>query len=108
MTVAVYLAFQFLPVHFAPKVGIAAGPGDHQGTAAFVAVIDLGSPRAQQEFGGAQLGDTRLSRRLVASANTKAKAPSRAFCGAAKGDRAAMKGYYRMISGIDRHKWTIS
>jgi len=56
---------------------------------------------AEQEFGGAQLGDTRLSRRLVASADIKAKAPSRAFCGAAQGDQAAMKGYYRMIEQAD-------
>lgn len=51
---------------------------------------------AEQEFGGAQLGDTRLSRRLVASADIKAKVPRRAFCGAAQGNQAAMKGYYRM------------
>jgi hypothetical protein len=63
---------------------------------------------AEQEFGGAQLGDTRLSRRLVASANTKAKAPSRAFCGAAKGDQAAMKGYYRMIEQPDTSAVTMS
>lgn len=63
---------------------------------------------AEQEFGGAQLGDSRLSRRLVASANTKAKAPSRAFCGAAKGDQAAMKGYYRMIEQADTSAVTMS
>lgn len=63
---------------------------------------------AEQEFGGAQLGDSRLSRRLVASANTKAKAPSRAFCGAAKGDQAAMKGYYRMIEQADSSAVTMS
>jgi len=63
---------------------------------------------AEQEFGGAQLGDSRLSRRLVASANTKAKAPSRAFCGAAKGDQAAMKGYYRMIEQPDTSAVTMS
>jgi len=63
---------------------------------------------ADQEFGGAQLGDSRLSRRLVASANTKAKAPSRAFCGAAKGDQAAMKGYYRMIEQADTSAVTMS
>jgi len=63
---------------------------------------------AEQEFGGALLGDTRLSRRLVTSANTKAKAPSRAFCGAAKGDQAAMKGYYRMIEQPDTSALTMS
>jgi len=63
---------------------------------------------AQQEFGGAQLGDTRLSRRLVASASLKAQAPSRAFCGAAQGDLAAMKGYYRMIEQPDGSAVTMS
>jgi len=63
---------------------------------------------AGQEFGGAQLGDQRLSRRLVASANIKAKAPSRAFCGAAQGDQAAMKGYYRMIEQPDDSAVTMS
>ena len=63
---------------------------------------------AEQEFGGAQLGDSRLSRRLVASADTKARAPSRAFCGAARGDQAAMKGYYRMIEQPDTSAVTMS
>jgi hypothetical protein len=63
---------------------------------------------AQQEFGGAQLGDTRLSRRLVASASLKAQAPSRAFCGAAQGNLAAMKGYYRMIEQPDGSAVTLS
>lgn len=52
---------------------------------------------AQQEFGGAQLGDTRLSRRLVASADIKAQ-----------GDQAAMKGYYRMIEQPDTSALTMS
>ncbi|MCP3868626.1 MAG: hypothetical protein GY703_11125 [Gammaproteobacteria bacterium] len=34
-------------------------------------------------------------------ANTKAKTPSRAFCGAAKGDQAAMKGYYQASNWIE-------
>jgi hypothetical protein len=62
---------------------------------------------AEQEFGAAPLGDTRLSRRLVASASLKAQAPSRAFCGAARGDLAAMKGYYRMIEQPDGSKVTM-
>ncbi len=56
---------------------------------------------AEQEFGGAQLGDARLSKRLIESAKIKARAPTRAFCGAAQGDQAAMKGYYRMIEQPD-------
>ncbi|MDP2876307.1 MAG: IS4 family transposase, partial [Holophaga sp.] len=52
---------------------------------------------AEKEFGGAPLGDTRLSRRLVKAAEAKADEPWRAFSGIAKGDWAAVKGYYRMI-----------
>lgn len=51
----------------------------------------------QYEFGGAPLGDARLSKRLENVAAAKAEAPSRAFCGVAKGDWAATKAYYRMI-----------
>lgn len=56
---------------------------------------------AEQEFGGAPLGDARLSRRLVMSAQRQAEQPGRAFPGAAQGDRAATKGYYRLIDHPD-------
>ncbi len=52
---------------------------------------------SEYEFGGAPLGDKRLSKRLVSAAEIKAEDPTRAFCGVAKGDWAATKGYYRMI-----------
>ena len=52
---------------------------------------------AQNEFGGAPLGDARLSKRLVSVAAAKAEVPDRAFSGVAKGDWAAVKAYYRMI-----------
>ena len=52
---------------------------------------------AQNEFGGAPLGDARLSARLVASARLLAQAPLRAITGAAKGVRALVKGHYRLI-----------
>ena len=52
---------------------------------------------AEQEFGGAELGDLRLSARLVESARTLGAAPGRAFSGAARGERAAVKGHYRLI-----------
>ncbi len=56
---------------------------------------------ARHEFGGAELGDLRLSARLVESAQTLGAHPGRAFCGAAQGDRAALKGYYRLIDRPD-------
>jgi len=52
---------------------------------------------AEHEFGGAELGDLRLSARLVESARTLGAAPGRAFSGAAGGERAAVKGHYRLI-----------
>jgi hypothetical protein len=56
---------------------------------------------AQNEFGGAPLGDARLSKRLVNVAEAKAEVPYRAFTGVARGDWPAVKGYYRMIDKPD-------
>ena len=56
---------------------------------------------AEKEFGGAPLGDKRLSDRLVECAEAKAKIPDRAFSGVAKGDWPAVKGYYRLIDHAD-------
>jgi len=56
---------------------------------------------AEKEFGGAPLGDARLSRRLVNVAAAKAEVPDRAFSGVAKGDWPAVKAYYRMIDHPD-------
>lgn len=56
---------------------------------------------AQHEFGGAELGDLRLSERLVDAAQALGANPGRAFCGVAQGDRAAVKGYYRFIDRPD-------
>ena len=52
---------------------------------------------AQHEFGGAPLGDARLSKRLVSMAAAKAEVPDHAFSGVAKGDWPAVKAYYRLI-----------
>ncbi len=56
---------------------------------------------AENEFGGARLGDARLSKRLVNVAAAKAEVPDRAFSGVAKGDWPAVKAYYRMIDQPD-------
>jgi len=56
---------------------------------------------AQQEFGGAPLGDRRLERRLVMSASRQAEDPTQAFTRVAKEDWAAVKGYYRLIDQPD-------
>jgi len=52
---------------------------------------------AELEFGGAPLGDKRLSKRLVDIADAKAQNPGRAFSGTVQGDWASTKAYYRMI-----------
>ena len=62
---------------------------------------------AEQEFGAAQLGDRRLSERLVQSARTLATMPGQAFSGVARGDWAAVKGYYRLIDQPDDSAVTV-
>jgi len=52
---------------------------------------------AENELGGAPLGDKRLSRRLVMSAQRQGEEPMRAFTAVAKDDWPAVKGYYRLI-----------
>ena len=52
---------------------------------------------AANEFGGAPLGDARLSARLVESARHMAQWPMRAITGATNGARAVVKGHYRLI-----------
>ena len=56
---------------------------------------------AAHEFGGANLGDSRLNERLVTSAQALGAMPGRTLSGAAKGDWPAVKGYYRMIDKPD-------
>lgn len=55
----------------------------------------------EQEFGGAPLGDERLSRRLVQSAAVMAENPTLSFPGASGGDKALVKGHYRLIDHPD-------
>ena len=60
-----------------------------------------GDQWAHNEFGGAQLGNKRLSKRLVESARVQADMPGEAFSGAAQGNWPLVKGYYRMIDKPD-------
>ena len=87
-----------LVADFRARMGIAepAGPPPLEPTAG------LDGPQwAEHEFGGARLGDTRLSRRLVDSARVQAQQPGCAFSAAAAGERAMVKAYYRMIDHPD-------
>jgi hypothetical protein len=56
---------------------------------------------AENEFGGAPIGDKRLSCRLVKSAAEKGEQPGRAYSGVVGGDWPKVKGYYRMIDTPD-------
>ena len=62
---------------------------------------------AEQEFGGAPLGDQRLSRRLVQSATAQAESPMLSFGGAAGGDWALVKGHYRLLDQPDESAVTM-
>lgn len=52
---------------------------------------------AEYEFGGADLGDSRLNERLVRIAKAKMQTIGRAFSGSTNGDWPEVKGYYRFI-----------
>jgi hypothetical protein len=56
---------------------------------------------AEREFGGAPLGDQRLSKRLVICGAAKAEKPERPFTGVFQGDTSAVKAAYRFIEQPD-------
>ena len=61
---------------------------------------------ADNEFGGASLGDVRLSNRLVKCAATQALAPTASFPEAAGAGKADVMGYYRLIDHPDTTRVT--
>lgn len=63
---------------------------------------------AQHEFGGASLGDARLSKRLVAVASAKAEAPGRAFSAVVGGNWGDTKAYYRMIDQPEDSQFNVA
>jgi hypothetical protein len=83
---------------FRLKIGLGADSG--------LGALDLssgldGANWSEKEFGGAPLGDKRLSRRLIEVGADKAEKPGRAYTGVAGGDWPKVKGYYRMIDQPD-------
>jgi hypothetical protein len=52
---------------------------------------------AANEFGAAELGDRRLTRRLVSIAEAKGTAPGASFLETVKGQAAVVAGYYRFM-----------
>jgi hypothetical protein len=83
---------------FRTRLGLPAGAG--LGPLGPADGVD-GDRWAQQEMGGASLGDMRLSQRLVEIVQSKAEKPGRAFTGVAEGDWPAVKAYYRFIDHPD-------
>ena len=57
---------------------------------------------AQQEFGDCELGDLRLTQRLIKVISDKAAQPGGSYSQAVGGDRHALKGYYRLINNEDQ------
>ncbi|MCP4259204.1 MAG: DUF4338 domain-containing protein, partial [Planctomycetes bacterium] len=60
-----------------------------------------GEKWAENEFGGAPLGDQRLSNRLVEIGQNQAMHPGRSYSGAVGGSWPKVKGYYRFIDKAD-------
>ena len=83
---------------FRTRLGLAAGAG--LGPLGPADGLE-GENWARQEFGGAPLGDARLSERLVDIVRAKAEKPGLAFCGVAEGDWPAVKAFYRFIDHAD-------
>jgi hypothetical protein len=94
-----------LDENFRRKMGLPEGSG--LGAIDITAGID-GGDWAEKEFGGAFLGDERLSQRLVEIAGDKAEQPGRAYCGVAEGDWPKVKAYYRFIDKPDDSAVTMS
>ena len=94
-----------LEKQFRGRMGLAADAG--LGPLGVADGVEAGS-WAEKEFGGAPVGDARLSRRLVEIAAAKAEKPGRAFTGVAGGDWAAVKGYYRLIDKLEESAVTMS
>ena len=87
-----------LAADFRKRLGL--GPEAGLGPLPFNADLDS-ETWTQREFGAAPLGDQRLSRRLVQSATVQASDPSSSFSDAAGGDRAVIKGHYRLLDQPD-------
>lgn len=90
---------------FRKKMGLPEGSG--LGAIGISEGID-GGEWTEKEFGGAPLGDERLSQRLVEIAADKAEQPARAYCGVAEGDWPKIKAYYRFIDKPDDSAVTMS
>ncbi|MEA2115736.1 MAG: IS4 family transposase [Thermodesulfobacteriota bacterium] len=83
---------------FRRKIGLAEGSG--LGAIDIRSCVD-GEDWAEHEFGGAPLGDVRLSRRLVEIGTGKAEKPGVSYAGVVGGDWPKTKAFYRLIEAPD-------
>ena len=91
--------------NFRQKLGVPEGDG--------LGSIDIYSDRealnwAEKEFGGAPIGDDRLTARLVDIGADKYKQPGISYARVVNGDKAKTKGYYRMIDKPANSAMTMS
>jgi len=84
-----------------PKFRLLAGLSE-PGTVHYIPMdVEVGldnSTWAQQEFGAIELGDERLSKRLVNIATAKGASPDSSYPQAVAGDSLKMKAYYHFLS----------
>jgi len=81
---------------------IKMGLPEHSGLGALELQCGIESEQwAQNEFGGAALGDQRLSKRLVEIGHKQGANPGCSYSGAAGGNWPEVKGYYRFIDKPD-------
>ena len=87
-----------LDQNFRTKMGLAANSG--RGALEIDSGLD-GEQWAENEFGGAPLGDKRLSKRLVEIGLKQGENPGSSYGGAAEGKWSEVKAYYRLIDKPD-------
>lgn len=67
-----------------------------------------GDQWAQHEFGQAEVGDGRLTKRLVSLATLKSQHPEQSMLETFAGDAAAVKAYYRFVDHEDHESLSMS
>ena len=85
---------------FRCRMGVAKGGGRHMCPLPVEEGLGPGE-WAEQEFGSVELGDKRLTDRLMRIAEDRFSMPDASYLEATNGDRAAAKGYYRFIDHPD-------
>lgn len=85
-----------LVADFRQRMGISAAAGSYLRSSPIEQGLGSGE-WAEQEFGGVELGDRRLTDRLRKIVEDRARQPDASYLEACQGDRSAVKGYYYFI-----------